>query len=101
MKKDKLLVKNYDSFEEAIRYFLSDIPIQKYPHVASIGIAGPVESNCVSMANVGKWGKLDGEALGKSLGISDFIFLNDFTANSYGLLLMEPDNFVSLNGLDI
>ena len=48
VKKDTLLVKSYDSFEEAIRYFLSDRPIQKYPHVASIGIADPVESNCVN-----------------------------------------------------
>ena len=41
------------------------------------------------MANVPKWGELDGNVLGKNLNIQDFVFLNDFTANSFGLLLMK------------
>lgn len=94
-------MKDEASFEEAIRKFLSDIPDDQYPEVASIAIAGPVMSNSVSLANVRKWGSLNGEELAKNLQIRKFVFLNDFTANSYGLLLMKPDNFISLNGFDI
>jgi len=45
-----------DNFEQAIRDFLSDIPAEKYPEVAVIGVAGPVEDNKVSLSNVLKWG---------------------------------------------
>ena len=54
-----------------------------------MGIAGPVDDNKVSLANVQKWGILSGNELSKNLNIPDFVFLNDFTANSYGLLLMK------------
>lgn len=50
------------------------------------------------MSNVKKWGKLNGEVLGKDLGIKEFYFINDFIANSFGLLLMKENNFISLNG---
>lgn len=53
------------------------------------------------MSNVPWWGNSDGNEIGAQLGIKDFVFLNDFTANSYGLLIMEEDNFISLNGLSI
>ncbi len=65
--------------------------------MAAIAIAGPVEDNTVSMANVLKWGKLCGATLSEQLKIRDFIFLNDFAANSYGLLLMKDDNFIHIN----
>jgi glucokinase len=35
------------------------------------------------------------------LKISHFVFLNDFIAVSFGLLLLPEDNFISLNGLKI
>ena len=53
------------------------------------------------MANVSKWGTLSGDKLGKSLNIKDFAFLNDFSANSFGLLIMKDDNFVSLNAKSV
>ena len=50
------------------------------------------------MANVEKWGTLDGYQLGKSLNIGHFVFLNDFEAASYGILTIPEDQFVSING---
>lgn len=55
----------------------------------------------MTLSNVGKWGELDGEKLGANLKITHFVFLNDFIANSFGLLLLPDSNFVSLNGLQV
>lgn len=49
-----------ENFEDAIRLFLSDVPVEKHPGVAVIGIAGPVEDNKVTLSNVMRWGELDG-----------------------------------------
>lgn len=76
--------------------FLKDVEV--YPTVAVIGIAGPISDNTVFLANVEKWGTLDGEQLGKNLNIPHFIFLNDFEAASYGVLTIPEDQFVSVNG---
>lgn len=43
---------------------MSDVPPEKYPEVAVIGMAGPVEDNKVTLSNVQKWGQLDGKKLG-------------------------------------
>lgn len=101
VKKGKLLVKDHSNFEEAIKQFLSDVPKEKQPEIAVVGVAGPVEDNVVVLSNVPKWGSLSGDQLEKNLGLHHFVFLNDFIANSYGLLLFDEDNFISLNGLKI
>lgn len=61
MKKEKIWVKDFDVFEKAIEHFLAGVPEEKYPEVAAIGIAGPVDDNKVSLANVQKWGVLVGD----------------------------------------
>ena len=71
-------------FQQALEVFLKDV--EDYPKVAAIGIAGPISNNTVFMANVGKWGTLDGNQLAKNLNIPHFQFLNDFEAASYGVL---------------
>jgi hypothetical protein len=38
--------------------FLEDVEV--YPEVAAIAMAGPVKNNSLSMANVRKWGLIDG-----------------------------------------
>lgn len=55
----------------------------------------------MTLSNVQKWGTLNGDVLEKNLGFHHFVFLNDFIANSYGLLLFGEDNFISLNGLKV
>lgn len=54
-------MKDFDVFEKAIEHFLAGVPEEKYPEVAAIGIAGPVDDNKVSLANVQKWGVLVGD----------------------------------------
>jgi glucokinase len=75
-------------FEDAIKAFLKDIKPTDFPKCAAIGIAGPVSKNTVSLANVGKWGLLNGDQLAISLKIPNFQFLNDFEAASYGILTL-------------
>jgi hypothetical protein len=41
-------------------------------------MAGPVKDNKLSMANVRKWGLIDGDLLGENLNIPSFKLLNDF-----------------------
>lgn len=64
-------------------------------------MAGPVKDNKLSMANAPKWGVIDGDELSKTLDIPTFKLMNDFEANSYGLLLIPEDQFVSLNGYNL
>ena len=79
-----------------LKKFLEGVEV--YPEVAAIAMAGPVKNNSLSMANVRKWGVIDGDKLGKTLNIHKFILMNDFEANSYGILLVPDEDFVSLNG---
>ncbi len=95
LKKDTLLVADYDVFQNAIEKFLEDVT--DYPNVATIGIAGPIFDNTVSLANVEKWGTLSGESLGANLKIPHFKFINDFEAASYGILLVPEEDFEPLN----
>ena len=59
LKKETLAVADYDVFQSAIEKFLTGV--EHYPEVASIGIAGPIFDNTVSLANVEKWKTLSGE----------------------------------------
>jgi glucokinase len=98
LKEFKYMVKDYDVFQTAIETFLQGVAIEDYPKVAVIGIAGPISDNRTFMANVGKWGTLDGHLLSANLKIPHFQFLNDFEAASYGVLTIPEDQFVSING---
>lgn len=40
------------------------------------------------MANAPQWGVIDGTLLGKNLSIEHFRLMNDFEANTYGLLII-------------
>ena len=100
IKEGKFNVEKYDSFQLAVETFLKEVDQSSYPEVAVVGIAGPITNNTVFMANVGKWGVLDGNQLAINLNIKQFVFLNDFEAASYGILLVPKDQFVSINGLE-
>lgn len=96
LKKETYLVEKYDVFSDSVKKFLEDAEF--YPNIAVIGMAGPIADNTVAMANVPKWGTLDGEELSKTLNIAHFRFINDFEAASYGVLLVPETDFVPLNG---
>lgn len=88
IKRADYLVAEEADFGECLRKFLSDVDV--YPEVAAIAMAGPVKNNKLSMANVRKWGVIDGDKLSQQLNIPTFKLMNDFEANSFGLLLV-PD----------
>lgn len=58
LKKETYLVEKYDVFSDSVKKFLEDAEF--YPNIAVIGMAGPIADNTVAMANVPKWGTLDG-----------------------------------------
>ena len=98
LKEVKYQVKEHHVFQQAIEGFLKDVGAEDYPTVAVIGIAGPISGNATFMANVEKWGTLDGAQLANNLKIPHFQFLNDFEAASYGVLTLPESEFVSING---
>lgn len=97
LKKSNLNVADHELFAQSISSFLEGLP--QLPSVAVIGIAGHIFENTVSLANVPKWGTLVGDELAKELSIPSFRFINDFEAASYGLLALENEDFISLNGV--
>jgi glucokinase len=52
------------------------------------------------MPNIPKWGKIDGNNLAPLYNLSSFFFINDFEAASYGLLIINKNHLVKLNGLN-
>jgi glucokinase len=64
-------------------------------------MAGPIYLNTVSLSNVPKWGRLNGTEFTQKFNIPQFLFINDFVAVSYGLLIVENDQFMQLNNKTI
>ena len=98
IKSEKLKVSEYVQFHHAVEHFLRGTGV--HPSICVIAIAGPVDNNSILMSNVQRWGVLDGKYLGIELKINRFVFINDFEANAYGLMSLNSDDFVKLNGLD-
>jgi len=61
---------------------------------ASLAIAGPVENNRCQTTNL-PW-MVDGDALGKALGIDSVTLLNDFAAAAWGTLVVAEEDTVVL-----
>jgi glucokinase len=77
-----------DPFNATLKEFESRFPGQK-PVKCCISGAGPVENNYCSLTNA-DW-DIDGTAIKNKTGI-DCIVINDFTALSYGLPLLDTEN---------
>ena len=83
---EKLSPADYPSLQELLKEYLASIPKENYPVVAVFGIPGPVKNNEVlHMANIPHWPKFNGDEHGKMFNIKQFILLNDFTCNGYGV----------------
>jgi glucokinase len=65
------------------------------PHAAAVGVAGPVEGNRCKATNL-PW-TIDGDAIGKALGVKPFVLLNDLVATGLGCLVTPKKNLVSLH----
>ncbi len=72
----------FASLEAAARAFLGDSP--PAVHTATLGVAGPVVDNRCTATNL-PW-IVDGDALGRALGIERVTLLNDLVALSFGAL---------------
>ncbi len=74
-----------------VQQFLATVEDAK-PKGACLAIAGPVVNNTSNLTNL-NW-QLDGERLERELNIEKVSLINDFAANSYGILgLTESDLF--------
>ena len=68
------------------------------PLAACVAIAGPVFKNTCHVTNLA-W-DLNGEQLGKELGIRRFEMVNDFQAQGYGLLGLGEEDRIKLNNAE-
>ena len=92
----------YNSFEELLRSFISEINIDDRPQIAVLGIPGPVDNNqLLTLPNIPHWKLENGDRLGEKLGIQKFIFLNDFYCNGYAIQtnLKENEDYIKLNNV--
>ena len=99
--KGKLPTQKYPSLEAAIEEYLSKFKnTENYPHYAVIGVPGPVKNNeILGLVNIPHWPKSNGEEFAKKLNIKQFVFLNDFTCNAYGVQtkLKLDEDYIVLN----
>ena len=90
----------YDSLEQLINNFTSNLTSEQKPDYAFIGLPGPIEDNCIiTLPNIPHWELYNGNELGKKLGIKHFIFINDFVGNAYAIQtdLEKDKDYVILN----
>lgn len=84
----------HPSLEAAARAFLGDAPPPI--HTATLGVAGPVVDNRCTATNL-PW-VVDGDALGRALGIERVTLLNDLVALAYGALRAPREKLRILQG---
>ena len=95
----KLKTADFTSMESAFKYYLKTVE-NNFPSIAVIGVPGPIQDNTVlKFANIPHWTSESGDKLGKKLGIKNFLFLNDFACNSYGIQtkLKLGDDYIVIN----
>jgi glucokinase len=87
IEKGKLSTQKYPSLEAALEEYLGKYKsTENYPQCAVIGIPGPVQNNeIIKLANIPHWPKANGDEFAKKFNMKQFIFLNDFTCNAYGI----------------
>ena len=74
---------------------LKDFLGQEKVTAACLGIAGPILNNRVRTPNL-PW-DVDGETLGRELGIPGLALINDLVATAEGIPSLEPDELQNLN----
>ena len=100
LKQSNELTVEYKSLEILLQKFLEGIPKNQKPEFAVMGMPGPVENNhLITLPNIPHWELIDGDTLGKKLGIKKLIFINDFVGNGYAVQtkLKEDIDYVVLN----
>ena len=95
----KLRTSDYESLEKTLEEYLR-MKRENYPEIAVIGVPGPVQENTImTLTNIPHWKNVNGNYLGKKLGIKYFLFLNDFACNSYGIQtkLKLDEDYIIIN----
>ena len=95
----KLRTSDYESLEKTLEEYLRTKK-ENYPEIAVIGVPGPVQENTImTLTNIPHWKSVNGNYLGKKLGIKYFLFLNDFACNSYGIQtkLKLDEDYIIIN----
>ena len=96
----KLSPSKFPSLQELLKEYLSKVKPENYPLYAVFGIPGPVKNNEVmSITNIPSWPKFSGEELATQFKMKQFVLLNDFTCNGYGVQtdLKLNEDYVPLN----
>ena len=83
--------RHYPSVEALLEDFLQ--PGER-PHCACIAAAGPVTGNRIALTNL-PW-QLDAARLSQQFAISRVALLNDFTAQTYALPYVQPEQLCTL-----
>jgi glucokinase len=94
---DKISTSNHPTFEATLKAFLAKFKdTEKYPTHACIGVAGPKKGNMLKVTNA-PWPEFDIEKLKIEMKFVELIILNDFEANGYGVLAMQPGMYTEVN----
>jgi glucokinase len=87
---------SHTSFEAVCKLFLQEAG-GAVPATCCLACAGGIKNNSVSFTNVAKGWTINGDSLGKALGIPKVKLINDFEAQGYGLLTLQPSEKILLN----
>jgi len=97
----KFQSQKYASLESVIEEYLQQFKnTENYPLYAVLGVPGPIKDNVIlGLVNIPKWPQASGEEFAKKFGIKQFIFLNDFTLNAYGVQtnLKKDEDYCIIN----
>jgi glucokinase len=87
---------NFPDLVPMVRQFLGEFPT---PEIACFAIAGPVINNTSNLTNL-SW-VLDAERLETELGIDKVDLINDFAANSFGILGLKTADIHTLQSGEV
>jgi glucokinase len=83
----------YDSLEDILREFVAELS-PRVTH-ACFGVAGPVTNGRVEATNLA-W-DVSVETLSRTLGVERVSLINDLEATAYGVEVLQPSQFYTLN----
>lgn len=78
----------FDSFMDVLRTFLREAGMERPPLLACLAVAGVVVDNSARFVNLG-W-DISGRKIEEALGIQRVELVNDFVAQGYGILTLNP-----------
>jgi len=92
--------KDFKTFRDCLKEFLKDLEgSDKYPHNATLAIAGAPFNNKVNMVNT-DWPEIDGDSLGKEFNIHPFRLINDFEAVGYSMFKIPKESLKQINEVE-